>query len=97
MQRCSSRLPWLQRFLQYRRVKGRVRHGSIRTQSHAGAEHTEEEKISCDGGPGSGEERGRHGHWHGLEAKREGVLVVRFEGRIEEGKTGCGGVERCPF
>jgi hypothetical protein len=23
--------------------------------------------------------------------------VVRFEGRIEEGKTGCGGVERCPF
>jgi hypothetical protein len=72
MRRRSGWLPWLRRFLQYRRVKGRVRRGSIGTRSHMGVERIEEGEIGGNGGPGSGEERRRRGHWHGPEAEREG-------------------------
>jgi hypothetical protein len=72
MRRRSGWLPWLWRFLQYRRVKGRVRRGSIGTRSRTGAERTEEGEIGGNGGPGSGEERRRCGHWRGPEAEREG-------------------------
>jgi hypothetical protein len=45
-------------------------------------------EIGGDVGPGSGEEQ----HRRGSEAEREGVLVVRCDGRTEEGKMGCGGI-----
>jgi hypothetical protein len=77
-------------------VKGRVRRDSIETRNRVGAERIEEGEISSDDSSGSGEERRRHDHWHAPEAERE-VLVVRFEGRTEEGKMGHGGVGWRPF
>jgi hypothetical protein len=96
MRRCSGRLPWIQRFLQYRRVKGRVRRDSIETRNRVGAERIEEGEISSDDSSGSGEERRRHDHWCATKAKRE-VLMVRFEGRTEEGKWGTAASGGAPF